>query len=148
VRQPLDDLTRAVERMPPATWEAAAALAERLDATPAFAAGLRLLPAGAELAERLQLSCDISAEVILRAGAAPPMALGFEWLTHVPGIRGKARLVLGKLVPDREFMIAWSSLASRGRAGLLTAYAWRLLWLACHAIPGFRAWRRAHRSVR
>jgi hypothetical protein len=148
IRKPLEDLSRAIERFPHATWETASKLAERLEATPAFASGMRLLPAGAELAERLELPSDASAEVILRAGGAPPMALGFEWLTHVPGIRGKARLVVGKLVPDREFMVAWSPLASRGRAGLLTAYAWRLLWLAGHAISGFRAWRRAHRSAR
>jgi len=148
VRKPLHDLARAIERFPQPTWEAAAALAERLAATSAFAAGLRLIPAGAELAYRLQLRNDASAEVMLRAGGAPPMALGFEWLTHVPGFRAKARLVAGKVVPDTEFMRAWSPLARRGRVGLAAAYGLRVLWLAWHAIPGLLAWSRAHKSAR
>jgi hypothetical protein len=75
------------------------------------------------------------------------MALGFEWLSRVPGFRAKARLVAGKLVPDVQFMRAWSPLARRGRVGLAAAYAFRILWLAWHAIPGFIAWLRARRSA-
>lgn len=141
VHKPLGDLARAIERFPYATWEAASELADRLAATPAFASGLRLLPAGARLANRLELPREASAEIILRAGTAPPMALGFEWLTHVPGIRGKARLIAGKLVPDAEFMRAWSPAARRfGRLGLVLAYIWRLLWLAWHAPRALRTW--------
>jgi hypothetical protein len=148
LRQPLVDLARAIERFPTTTWTAAAALADRLAAMPAFAAGLRVLPAGAALAERLGLPDAASAEVILRAGGAPPMALGFEWLSRVPGFRAKTRLVAGKLVPDGEFMRAWSPLARRGRVGLAAAYGFRIVWLAWHAIPGFIAWSRARRSAR
>jgi hypothetical protein len=148
LRQPLVDLARAIDRFPTTTWTAAAALADRLAAMPAFAAGLRLLPAGAALAGRLGLPDAASAEVILRAGGAPPMALGFEWLSRVPGFRAKTRLVAGKLVPDGEFMRAWSPLARRGRVGLAAAYGFRIVWLAWHAIPGFIAWSRARRSAR
>jgi hypothetical protein len=148
LRQPLVDLARAIERFPKTTWMAAAALADRLAAMPAFAAGLRQLPAGAALAERLALPDAASAEVILRAGGAPPMALGFEWLSRVPGFRAKSRLIAGKLVPDVQFMRAWSPLARRGRVGLAAAYGFRLVWLAWHAIPGFIAWSRARRSAR
>ena len=148
LRQPLEDLSRAIERFSRGSWTAAAALADRLAAMPAFAAGLRLLPAGAALAERLALPDAASAEVILRAGSAPPMALGFEWLAHVPGVRAKARLVAGKLVPDGEFMRAWSPLARRGKVGLAVAYGFRIVWIAWHAIPGFIAWSRARKSAR
>jgi hypothetical protein len=148
VRKPLDDLARAIERFPYATWEAAATLAERLAAVPAFAAGLRLLPAGAALAQRLSLPDAASAEVILRVGGAPPMALGFEWLSHVPGFRAKSRLIVGKLFPDVEFMRAWSPVARRGRVGLATAYLFRIVWLAWHGVPGFISWARARRSAR
>jgi hypothetical protein len=148
LRQPLVDLARAIERFPTTTWTAAAELADRLAAMPAFAAGLRLLPAGAALAERLGLPDAASAEVVLRAGGAPPMALGFEWLSRVPGFRAKTRLIAGKLVPDVQFMRAWSPLARRGRVGVAAAYAFRLVWLAWHAIPGFIAWSRARKSAR
>jgi hypothetical protein len=148
IHKPLDDLARAIDRFPDATWESASELADRLGATPAFASGLRLLPAGAQLADRLLLPRDASAEVILRAGGAPPMALGFEWLSHVPGIRAKSRLIVGKLVPDAEFMRAWSPAARRyGRPGLVLAYIWRPLWLAWHAPRALRAWAEARRKA-
>jgi putative nucleotidyltransferase-like protein len=148
ILKPLDDLARAIDRFPHATWESSSQLADRLGATPAFASGLRLLPPGVQLADRLLLPRDASAEVILRASGAPPMALGFEWLTHVPGIRAKSRLIAGKVVPDAEFMRAWSPAARRfGRPGLVLAYIWRPLWLAWHAPRALRAWGEARRKA-
>ena len=51
--KPLEDLRRAVDRVPFATWEETRELAERLHAEPRLAIALRLVPEGAELAERL-----------------------------------------------------------------------------------------------
>src|SRR5262249_22746938 len=48
--QPLRDLELAVQRLDSSVWAEAGALAERLDATGAFAAGLRLVPGGAAVA--------------------------------------------------------------------------------------------------
>lgn len=146
--QPLDDLRRALERLPRAAWEEASRLAGRLDATESFGIGLRLLPTGGSLADSLGLPTTLTPETVLRAGTPPPTALGFEWLTHVPGIRPKARLLAGKLAPDAEFMRAWSPLARRGGAGLALAYLWRPLWLAWHAPRGFLIWTRARRRAR
>jgi hypothetical protein len=148
VQKPLDDLAQALAQLPVEVWEAASALARRLDATTAFAAGLRLLPEGSVQAATLGLPIQHSAETTLRADTARPMALGFDWLARTPGVRAKARLVRAKAVPDGAFMRAWSPLARRGRAGLAAAYFWRVLWLTWHAAPGFRAWRRAWRSAR
>jgi hypothetical protein len=148
VRKPLDDLARALERVPDAAWQDASALAERLAATPAFAVGLRLLPAGMNLASRLELPESASTEVILRATSAPPLALGFEWLARTPGLRGKLVLIGGKLVPHREFMRACSPPARGGtRLGLALAYAWRPFWLVWHTAPGLRAWLAARRKA-
>ncbi len=144
--RPLEDLSRAIARLGESEWRAAASLAAELEATPSFAAGLRLLPEGVQLADSLELPTEASAEVILRASGAPPMALGFEWLAQTPGLRAKLRLIAGKTVPDAEFMRAWSPLARGGsRLGLAAAYAWRPIWLLLHAARGFRAWRRAAR---
>jgi hypothetical protein len=145
--QPLTDLRQALEQLPEIVWEEASRLAQTLDATESFGVGLRLLPAGSALAERLGLPTALTTESVLRSGTAPPMALGFEWLTHVPGGRAKARLLAGKLVPDPEFMRAWSALARRGSTGLALAYLWRPLWLAFHAPAGFRAWTQARRRA-
>jgi hypothetical protein len=148
VGKPLADLARALELMSADHWLAASGLAARLDATEAFAAGLRLLPAGEACANRLRLPEERSAETILRASTPPATALGFDWLARTPGLRGKARLAARKIAPDAAFMRAWSPLARRGHAGLGAAYFWRVAWLVRHAGPGFMAWKRAKRSDR
>jgi hypothetical protein len=145
---PLDDLRRAVHQWPDALWREALSLARELDATIAFAIGLRLDPAGAELADRLRLPAASSTELILRSGTAPPMALGFDWLDQTSGLGSKARLAWGKVVPDAAFMRVWSPLARGGsRTGLALAYAWRPVWLLLHAAPGYRSWRAARREA-
>jgi Uncharacterised nucleotidyltransferase len=145
---PLQDLTRAVGQVDPTLWQAAAALAGRLDATPAFAVGLRLLPAGAAIATQLNLPQSISVEVALRADTAPTLALGFAALHNLPGRRAKLAYLQHNLVPSPAFMRFWSPMASRGRPGMLAAYVWRWLWLFWHVIPGYRAWRHAYSKTR
>jgi len=146
--KPLQDLALALRSLPDAAWEDAVSVATQLEATPAFATGLRLLPPGEELADRLGLPLERSTEIALRASAAPPVALGFEWLAGEPGWRAKARFLARKLAPAPAFMWASSPLARRGRVGLLLSYGVRLAWLARHAWPGFRAWRGARREAR
>jgi hypothetical protein len=144
--RPLDDLQRALDGLQLETWKSARALAARVEASEAFAAGLRLLFDGEQLADELALPAVYSVETTLRAESAPPMSLGFEWLAQTPGIHQKLALVAAKLVPDKEFMQAWSPLARNGsRRGLALAYAWRPLWLIWHSAPGFRAWFSAQR---
>ena len=148
VEHTLLDLERALDRFSLSTWEHAAELASAIDAVPAFAAGIRLLPPGADLAARLSLPDRPTAETLLRGGTPPPMALGFDWLARTPGFKRKVRLVAAKIVPDRQFMRAWSPLAqSGGRTGLMLAYAWRPFWLLRHSIPGLRAWLAARRRI-
>lgn len=144
VPRTLSDVERGVERLKPEAWREAATLAERLDAMPAFALGLRLVPAGSELARNLGLPDQPTVEALLRATGASPTALGFEWLARVPTGRAKARLIVSKVVPERRFMRAWFPPA-RGGSGLALAlgYVWRPLWLLLHAGPGLVAWRRA-----
>jgi hypothetical protein len=144
----LSDLERALEKLPPATWRNAAELAVRLDAVPAFSAGLRLLPAGAEFADSISLSKVDTVEATLLASSPPQTAGGFEWLVRVPGVRAKIVLLVRKLFPPPAWLRSWSRLARRGTLGLVAAYAWRPMWLLLHAGPGFLAWRRARRRAR
>jgi hypothetical protein len=144
----LNDLKHALDRLPAASWADAAGIAEELAALPAFAAGLRLLPQGAALAERLGLPEEASTAIILRAATAPPTALGFDWLASRPGLAAKAAFLAGKIVPPVEFMRDWSPLARQGTVGLAAAYAWRPVWLLAHAAPGMRAWLEARQEAR
>jgi hypothetical protein len=144
---PLEDLRRALTRWHEDLWRDASELADALDATTAFAIGLRLDPAGVSLADRLRLPRTSSTEQILRSSTAPPMALGFDWLDQTRGLTSKLRLAWGKIFPDADFMRVWSPLARGGsRTGLAAAYAWRPVWLLLHAGPGYRSWRSARRE--
>jgi len=139
----LEELRRAVERAGLETWRQALQLAERVEAVPSFAAGVRLLPEGAALAERLRLPVVGDRETALRAGGAHSTAIGFARLAATPGVRAKVALVARKLVPTPAFMRHWSRLARRGRLGLALAYLWRPLWLLLHLVPAGVAWLRA-----
>jgi putative nucleotidyltransferase-like protein len=143
----MDDLRRALDMLPFETWEAAAGLAEQLAATPAFATGLRLLPAGEAVANRLELSSRASVQTILRAKSPPDLALGFEELRGIQGLRAKFRFVARKLFPSRSYMRAMVPLARKGPIGLAIAYCRRLAWLSRRAVPGFRAWRQSRREA-
>src|SRR5262249_27710001 len=92
-RKSLADLERALERIDGAEWSAAASLARDLDATEAFAAGLRLTPAGRRLADELGLPVAASVDTLLRARSAVPPAEGMERLARTPGIAAKLRLL-------------------------------------------------------
>ena len=143
-----DDLQRALKVADASVWREAAALAERLEATDAFAAGLRLIPDGARMADRLGLPKTPSVEVALRAANPPPVALGFEQLARARGLRARAGIVWRKLVPPREFIVHWHPPAAASRRALALAYLRRPIWILRAAPRGFRAWRRARREVR
>jgi len=147
--KPLADLERALTVLPPETWRAAAELATRLDARAAFAAGLRLSPAGRQLAGRLGLGRRMSPDVSLRAAGAPPPALGLLGLLESDGgIRAKAGLVARGLVPSPAGLRLGRPIARRGPLGLATAYVTHPLWLARHLPPSLAAVRRARRECR
>lgn len=139
---------RALTRVDGALWREATDLAGGLDAVDAFAAGLRLSPEGAALADRLELPPVSSVRVALRATTAPPLALGFEQLAQAQGIRGRAAIIWRKVFPPRQFIVHWYPYAARSRTGLVLGYVRRPFWLLRRAPRGFRAWRRARRQVR
>jgi putative nucleotidyltransferase-like protein len=141
----LQELRRALHLVGLDTWQDALGLAERLDAVRSFAAGLRLLPEGAALAERLRLPRGGDRVTALRAAGAHSTAIGFARLAATPGVRAKLTLVARKLVPTPAFMRHWSRLARRGRLGLALAYLWRPLWLLLHLVPAGVVWLRARR---
>jgi hypothetical protein len=144
----LADLGRALEQLPFETWREASAAAARLQALPAFKAGLDLAAGGSEFAAQLELPTERSAEVALRAASAPRTALGLQRLSAAAGLRSKARLLAVELVPAPAFMRSMYPIARRGSLGLAAAYAWRPFWLLWHLVPALRARRRARRAAR
>jgi hypothetical protein len=142
----LEELQRALSVTGEASWRAAAEIAAQLEATPLFAAGLRLVPEGRALAHHLDLPGAAPVEVALLSRGAPPEALGFEQLARARTLRRRFSIVRHKLVPPATFMQQWSPLPQRGRWGLILAYLWRPLWVLGKAPAGFRAWWTARRS--
>jgi hypothetical protein len=143
------DLLHALDRVPDDVWRTAASLADRIGATETFAAGLRLSPAGAALARRLELPTRRPVAVTLRSHGAPPLSVGIEWMFSTPGDRDrKLHLVLRKIVPPPQFLRAWTPLAQHGRIGLAAAYVWRAVWVLWRSGPALWAWWRARAETR
>jgi hypothetical protein len=143
----IDDLGRALSRLDLAEWQAAVELAETLDALPALAVGLRLLPEGEEMAETLGLPTDATIELVLLASSTGVLARPFEQVAQAPGLRAKASLVGRELVPTPSFVRLWFPPARSSRVGLVVGYLYRLVWVPWHVPEGLRRWRRAQRAV-
>ncbi|HEV2070899.1 MAG TPA: nucleotidyltransferase family protein [Acidimicrobiales bacterium] len=144
----LADLERGLGKLSREEWGEAARVAEQLEATEAFAAGLRLLPGGERLAEELALPRRMTVELALRTRSAPQDALFFERLAQVPGARGKAWVFARKVFPTAALLHANSPLARRGRLGLLLVRLGHPLVQAGRLGPALVAWFRARRAAR
>jgi len=143
-----EDLTRALEMVDADTWAAAARLAAETEAEEMFGAGLRILPRGRELAERLALARPETVDVLLRSGGAPDGAVFLDHLAATASWSGRARLLGRALVPDASYMRNQYPLAARGRAGLAASYGLRLGRRLAGAIPALIAVTAAQREAR
>jgi putative nucleotidyltransferase-like protein len=146
--KPLEDLRRAVERFADDVWLDAAGLARELSAEAAFWTGLGVEPAATELRSRLDLEKGVSGtETELRAGTAPPTAVGLLRLARTTGLKAKTALVWHEAFPSKAFLVNWSPLARRGPLGLALAYIWRPIWMLLRLGPALAAIMRARRAA-
>jgi hypothetical protein len=144
--RPQEDLRRAVEVLPPEVWRAAGQHAVELEATRAFAAGLRLIPSGSALAKALALPDEPSFEVLLTTGRAGEGADQVDRVLRAPGPVAKARVLLRAAFPSAARMRARHTGAD-GPVGLALAYAMHPLWVVRVIGLGVRHWRRARRKT-
>jgi len=139
------DLTRAIDRWPFEEWREAAGLAASVDATDAFAAGLRLVPEGAALAAELELpSTDRLMWKIQHRDARPRGTFHLEALSRARGLRGRVEVVRRSLFPTPAW-IAWEYSTNGSRARLIIGYASHLARAPTWAA---RAWRYARQERR
>ena len=146
--KPLEDLRRAVVRLSEEDWRAAVTAARALDAEGPFAAGLRLLPAGAALAERLGLTDQIGERLRLCVNSAPRTWSTFGRIAAQRTLAERTRLVAEGLFPSARFLRVVEPVARRGPLGLALAYVIRPLRLLTRAPAGYVAWRRVARAER
>jgi hypothetical protein len=113
--RPLSDLEYAVDRWPASVWQQAAELARELDAGPAFAAGLRLVPDGARVADDLGLPPTDDLEWELHnLEARPRGTFHLHALSEARGLGARLRLLRRALFPPREWILWEDPLAHRG----------------------------------
>jgi putative nucleotidyltransferase-like protein len=145
----IDDLERGLERWPPEVWREAAALARAVEALPAFAAGLRLLPAGAARARDLGLPPTGELDwTILHRATRPRGTFHLQALAEARSVRERVEVLRRSLLPTRRW-IAWQYPgAGAGGARMLVAYARHLLRTPLWAVRAWRFRERARRAAR
>lgn len=146
--RPSEDLARAVARSPLGVWRDAADLAAALGAAEAFAAGVRDVRGGAELADALELAGASDPNVHLALVSPPPTARSLLRLRQA-GFDPAAllRIVASELLPPPMRMREHYPLARRGAIGLLVAYVLRPFRRAPALVTGWRAARAAQASA-
>ncbi len=139
--KPLEDLRRALARVKESKWSSALELARAYRGVPAFAAGLRLLPEGGDLARRLDLGEEGSLKyVLLREDVIAEEF--YALLCASVGIRRKLAIVASRSFPGPGYMRWWSPLTRRGKRGLAGAYVWRAIWVIGQALGAiYTLWR-------
>lgn len=143
VERPLEDLRRALERFDQQVWAEATLVAAALDAIDAFAAGLRLLPAGGALAERLGVGLTRSVEAALRAHTPPSTSLGWERLMRARGVRGRLGLLRRAVAPSPSYLRIWATQSGYTASNPAALYPLRAAWLVTQAPGALRAVREA-----
>ena len=146
-RKAMADLDRGLERWPLEVWRSAADLAEEIEGVAAFAAGLRLHPAGEVMAEELRLpTTDRRTWEILNRDARPRGTFHLEALAEAHGIRGRANVLRRSLFPTRRWITRQYPWAERGPLRLMAAYGAHLLRAPGWALRAWRYRRRARRA--
>ena len=130
----LMDLERALSIADVPVWEEARDLAVTLEATEAFAAGLRLIEPGNALADHLGLPSELPTEMALRREGSPTPALVIDWVVQQPGLTGKLGALGRAIVPPRE------KLDPAGTGSLVGVYAAHWSRIARTAPQGLRRW--------
>ena len=147
--RPQRELALALERWPFPVWEQAAALAAEVDAIDLFAAGLRLVSEGAELAETLELpSTDQLDWEIRHRTARPRGTFHLQALLEQRGLSGRARVFRHALLPSRAWMARKYRWTGRGGVILVLGYAAHWASAPAWVIRAWRFQRRARRAAR
>jgi Uncharacterised nucleotidyltransferase len=144
--QAVGDLERGLERWPRDTWRQAALLAHELWATEAFAAGLRLVPAGAALARQLRLPpADPLLWAIAHRDTRPRGTFHLDAFAQASSLRERTDVLRRALLPSPAW-IRWEyRWAGEGRARPLVAY---IIHIGRAPFWAARAWRFRRRARR
>ena len=140
------DLRLALAKEDLEVWRNAAALADTLEATAAFVAGLRTQERGRAVADALGLRPRSDVEVALRLGGDRSGAVALHrWRRRSPAARMGE--VWRRLWPSGDFLRDWWPPAARGPGWMVVARFRRMAWVLARLPGAARALRRASGSV-
>lgn len=142
------DLERGLDQVPASVWKEAASLARSIDAIEAYAAGLRVVERGRDLATELGLVPPRDVALILRTRSAPPEALQIQNFLETHSLRGRLQLIGRKLWPTTTYMVRRVPGARSGSAALLLARLRRAAGLPSRLSVALWNWNRARRTAR
>jgi hypothetical protein len=141
------DLRRGIERWPLEVWRSAAHLAESVQGEAAFAAGLRLLPAGADLAERLGLAPTPQLDwEIRRRGSRPRGTFHLQAMGEAKTWRERVGVLRRSLLPTPAWIRYQYPWAERHRWLLPVAYVRHILRAPVWALQAMRYRRQSRRA--
>jgi hypothetical protein len=134
----VDELALALERWSADVWDAADLLAQQIDATEAFAAGLRLLPQGTTMATRFGLPSTGELDWTIRHRHDTPRGtVHLQALADARGVRERLQVMRRSLLPSRAWIMHEHPWARAGGLRVIAAYGAHLA-----RTPGWaaRAW--------
>lgn len=142
--KPIEDLTRGLQRWSLEVWRAAEQVAHEVQATEAFAAGLRLVPPGAALARDLGLPRTDEVEwAIANRDERPRGTFHLQAFAEAQTLPERASVLRRSLLPRREWIASQYRWARRSGVRLIVAYG---LHLVRTPVWAARAWRFRRRS--
>jgi hypothetical protein len=145
----LDELALALERWPGDVWESAAALAQEIEATSTFAAGLRLLPQGGALASRLALPSTTELDWTIRHRHNRPRGtFHLQALAETESLGGRLRIVRRSLLPRQTWIEYQHPWARGGALRLAAGYGLHLMRAPFWGARALLFRRRAKRAAR
>jgi Uncharacterised nucleotidyltransferase len=116
------ELALALERWPADVWDSAARLAQEIDATEAFAAGLRLVvPEGAVVAARLAVPSTGELDWTIRH-QRPRGTFHLQALADARGARERLQVLRRSLLPSRVWIMHQHPWARAGGLRIIAAY--------------------------
>lgn len=147
--KPVDELRLAIEMWPVKVWDAAAELALKIGALPAFAAGLRLVPRGVEIAAELRLPTTAELDWTIRQlGVRPRGTFHLQALGEAENLRHRLNILRRSLLPKRAWIVQQYSYAGGGPLRLSVAYVVHLVRTPAWAARAWRFRRRARAAAR
>lgn len=142
----LEDLSRALKVESLDGWRSALEVVKEIDALEFFSQGLRLLPEGQEVADKLDLPDVVKTELLLRFG--PNRSARTIDAFVRASWADRARLIAELVLPARQVMLEAYPFARRGPLGLVAAYLWRPFALVGRTVRALPEWWNARREAR